>query len=288
MSAVNNAPPPENLTQLRSFLGMLNHYTKFLKDVATVIEPLNRLLRKETKWSCGKEEQEAFSKAKKMLCSETVLVHYDNRKKIVLSCDASNVGISAVLAHKNPDGTESPIAYASRTLSSAERNYSMVEKEGLVCVFGVTRFYQYLLGVHFTLVSDHKPLMRLFNESKGVPQMSSGRTQRWALTLAAYDYEIKFRAGKLNYGTDALSRLPQSTAADTTPVPGDVVLLMECINNKQSPVKSKEINVWTDRDPLLSYVRHSVSSGSSVIQRVQVNNSYRSSRFTETAEGNLA
>ncbi|KAJ8042549.1 hypothetical protein HOLleu_13634 [Holothuria leucospilota] len=134
----------------------------------------------------------------------------------------------------------------------------MVEKEGLACVFGVTKFHQYLYGQQFTLVSDHKPLMSLFNEKKGIPQMASGRIQRWALTLSAYDYKIKYREGKLNFGADALSRLPTPSPNTQVPLPGDVVLLMESLDSGKSPVSSKEIKGWTDRDPLLSHVRHCI------------------------------
>ena len=85
---------------------------------------------------------------------------------------------------KKIDGTEWPVAFASRSLSAAERNYLQLEKEGLAIIFGVKCFYQYLYGCHFIIFSDHQPLQHLFSETKAVPPMASGRIQRWALTLS--------------------------------------------------------------------------------------------------------
>ena len=93
-------------------------------------------------------------------------------------------------------GEEKPIAYASRTLNSAERHYSQLKREGLAIVFGVKKFHNYLYGRHFTIESDHQPLSHLFNETKSIPAMASARIQRWALTLAAYQYNIRYKLGK--------------------------------------------------------------------------------------------
>ena len=107
-----------------------------------------------------------------------------------------------------PSGEEKPIAFASRTLSSAERNYSQVEREALVCFFAVKPFHLYTYGRQFTLHMDHKPLLTLLGENKAVSHQASARIQRWALALAMYDYVIAFKSSKANSNADALSRLP--------------------------------------------------------------------------------
>ena len=120
---------------------------------------LYTLLCQGVNWRWGLKEQETFQKSKDLLLSSKVLVHFNPQLPVVLACDASSYGIGGVLAHKMPDGTEKPIGFASRTLFVAEQQYSQIEKEGLSCVFGVRRFHAYLIGHHFTLITNHKPLL---------------------------------------------------------------------------------------------------------------------------------
>ena len=96
----------------------------------------------------------------------------------------------ALYCHTMPDGTEQPVAYVSRSLSPAEHHYSQLDKEALSIIFGVTKFHQYLLGHHFAILSDHKPLSYLIAPDKPIPAMATARIQRWSLLLSAYDYSI--------------------------------------------------------------------------------------------------
>lgn len=97
--------------------------------------------------------------------------------KINLYCNASQLGIAAVLTHVFPDRTERPIVFASRVLQTAEKNYAVIQKETLARYFGTKKFYQYLIGNKFNLFSDHKPLEALFGENKSLPEMEAGRLQ---------------------------------------------------------------------------------------------------------------
>ena len=122
VQAIVEAPSPSTVTELRSFLGMLQYYGKFLPNLSTLLHPLNNLLREGVSWSWQPECQEAFESAKELLQSAKVLAHYDVNLPIKLACDASSYGIGAVLSHVMPGGEERPVAFASRTLSASEKN----------------------------------------------------------------------------------------------------------------------------------------------------------------------
>ena len=176
-------------------------------------------------------------------------MRFDPDKPPLLACDASPYGVGAVLSHQMKDGSERPIAFASRSLSPAETNYSQLDKEGLSLIFGVTKFHQYLYGMTFVLITDHRPLLGLFNEQRPIPARST-RIQRWALTLAGYDYIIRHRSGYVHENCDALSRLSLSTQHAKTPASAEYVQLIEQLDD--SLVTSIHIRNWTQRDPVLS------------------------------------
>ena len=115
--AIKDAPPPSNLTELRAFLGLLNYYSKFLPNLSSQLAPLYSLLCKNRKWHWGPQQREAFHAAQNALQAESLLVHYNPSKPIILSCDASPYGKRAVLSHVMADNQNRPITYVSRTLS---------------------------------------------------------------------------------------------------------------------------------------------------------------------------
>ena len=119
---------------------------------------------------------------------------------------------------------------ASRTLSPAEKGYSQLEKEGLACVYGVKKFHEYLFGRMFFLYTDHKPLLGLLDEQKPIPAQASVRIQRWALTLEMYQYHLKLKSSDKNADADALSRLPLTADHPPTPLPAELVLMMEALD----------------------------------------------------------
>ena len=257
--AIRNAPIPTNLSQLKSFLGLLNFYSRFLPNQSTLLAPLHRLLRKNTRWEWGSEQQTAFEAAKSSLSSSSVLIHFNPDLPLIVSADASSYGVGAVLTHQLKDGTEQPVAFSSRTLSPAEKNYAQIDKEGLAIIFAVTKFRQYLLGRSFELKTDHKPLTELFAPDRAISQMSSARIQRWNLILSSFDYTIQYKKGCENVEADTLSRLPLPESPIDVPLPGETVLLLQCL--QQSPITATQIKLWTDKDPLLLQVRNFVSNG---------------------------
>ena len=260
IKAIRNAPTPTNVSQLKSFLGILTYYCKFLPNMSTVLAPLYKLLQKNVPWTWGTEQQIAFDSAKSALTSDRLLVHYDPDKELILACDASPYGVGAVLSHRLPDGSDQPISFASRSLASAERKYSQLDKEALAIVFGIKRFHQYLFGRSFTILSDHKPLQHLFAETKGIPVLASARIQRWALILSAYNYSIEYKPGSTHSNADGLSRLPLPDTPTEVPVPTETILVMDMLNSL--PVTAQHIKKWTDRDVILTKLHRFLIDGS--------------------------
>ena len=168
VKAILDAPTPRNLPELRSFLGMLNFYTKFLPNLSSTLQPLHQLLRAGQQWQWSTDCDHAFRSAKQSLAKAPVLCHYDPSLPLVLSADASAYGIGAVVSHRLPDGSEQPIEFASRTLSKSECNYAQVEKEALSLVFGIRKFHHYLYGRQFVLITDHKPLLSILGPKRGI------------------------------------------------------------------------------------------------------------------------
>ena len=213
----------EHLRNLEEVLRRLQHHgirVKFIPNMSTTLNPLNALLRKDTKWSWSAEAEKVFKQAKELLTSATVLAHYNPGLPLRLAADASAYGIGVVISHVCEDGTERPVAYASRTLTESEKNYAQLEKEALSLVslvFGVRKFHQYLYGRPFTLYTDHQPLTTIFGPKRGVPPLAAARMQRWALILSAYDYQIQFKPTKAHANADGLSRLPVSSASMPSP-----------------------------------------------------------------------
>lgn len=118
------ASKPQNVQQLRTFLGMANYYNKFIPNLATILNPLNKLLQRDTEFKWTKECNISFNKVKEEITSEKVLAHYNPEQELILATDASPFGLGAILSHRYEDGTERPIAFASRALNKSERHYS--------------------------------------------------------------------------------------------------------------------------------------------------------------------
>ncbi|CAB4022196.1 Hypothetical predicted protein, partial [Paramuricea clavata] len=172
--------------------------------------------------------------------------------------------IGAVLSHVMADGTERPIAFASRSLSKVERNYAQIDKEALATVWGVKKFHNYLFGRNFTLLTDHEPLTSIFHPSKSLPAVTAARLQRYALFLAGFDYTIRYKNTKLHGKADGLSRLPLHS--ETPEEEPDPVGLFYATQFEPLPVTAEQVKRETQRDPLLVKVHELVMKGWSTPQ----------------------
>ena len=264
--AILDAPTPKNKQELQAFLGLLNFYHAFLPHKAAVAEPLHRLLKKNVPWAWGPRQASAFQAVKGLLVSNSVLAHFNEKLPVVLACDASSYGIGAVLGHLLPNGKEVPVAYYSRTLSPAERNYAQIDKEGLAIVAGVKKFHDYLYGRPFTILTDHKPLLGLFAPDRQTPHVLSPRVLRWSIFLAGYQYALQHRSGKAMGHADALSRLPLSEIGPD-PAPAHQIMLIEELPER--PLHAADVAKRTARDPVLSRVLDWVGRGWPKVQNGQ-------------------
>lgn len=207
IACVKDFPRPNRVKQVRSFLGLCSYYRKFIKDFSKVAAPLCKMTggKRGTKenfvWS--DEAEIAFNALKVALTTAPVLICPDFTKPFIISCDASDTATGAALTQFSEEHQiEQPIAYYSKTLSPAEKNYSVTERELLAVLRAVRHYKTYVEGSHFKVVTDHsslKWLTRLENPS--------GRLARWSTQLTQYDMEIIHRKGSLNVVADALSRI---------------------------------------------------------------------------------
>lgn len=197
---------PTNVSELKSFLGMVNYYRNFIRNASSILQPLHNLLQKNVPWQWTEEHAEAVSVIKRELASDTTLAHFNPEAQLILTVDASPTGLGAILSQIE-NNVEKPIAFMSRSLNPAEKRYSQIQKEATAIIFGIKKFHQYLYGrtVPFTLRTDHKPLISIFNPDKGIPEISANRLQRYAIFLSAYNFRIEY-VSSVHNSADYLSR----------------------------------------------------------------------------------
>jgi hypothetical protein len=223
-------PRPTSTKEVRSFLGLAGFYRRYISDFSRKAAPLNDLLKKDTQFLWRSQQDEAFEELKRDLTSEPVLHHPDYSKRFVICTDASLLGLGAVLQQRDQDGGLYPIAFASRSLTPAEKNYSVPELEALAIVFAVAKWRHHIYGSAFDVESDQQSLKWLMTAT------APSRLVRWALLLSEYDITIVYRKGTSNAVADALSR---SFAAVST----------------SKPSRAQDSDVGRERDGLESILR---------------------------------
>jgi transposase InsO family protein len=201
VAAIEQFPTPTNPKQLKAFCGMISYYQWFIPNHTRIASPLYKLLKKDTKFEWTAAQENAFQQLKSKLTREPILQYPDFLKEFVLTTDASNQGLGAVLS-QGQIGKDLLVAYASRSLNSAESHYTTSEKELLTIVWSIKYFRPYLYGRKFKIVNDHKPLVWIMNVKD-----PGSRLMRRKIQLAEYDYEIVHKSGSHNTNADALSRI---------------------------------------------------------------------------------
>ena len=155
VEAVREFPVPKNLPDVRRFLGLTSYYRRFIRNFAKVASPLHYLTKKDSRWLWTLECETAFQALKEKLTTAPVVAYPNFHKEYILETDASTQGLGAVLSQVQSDEQPHPVAFASRALSRAERNYGITELETLAVVWGFSHFYHLLYGNSVTVYTDH-------------------------------------------------------------------------------------------------------------------------------------
>ena len=224
IAAVTEWPQPTTVTEVRSFLGFVSYYRRFIPNFFKVAKPLNQLLqnlegtpsqKKKFKVYWGPEQKEAFETLQKLCTESPILAYADFKAPFVLHTDASGDGLGAVL-YQVQDGQKRVIAYASRSLSKSERNYPVHKLEFLALKWAITdKFHEYLYGSEFQVFTDNNPLIYVLTAAK-----LDATGHRWVAALSNYTFSITYKPGKGHVDADALShiRWPEAIDIDTQTV----------------------------------------------------------------------
>ena len=209
VKAVVEFPAPQTVTNVRQFLGLTSYYRRFIAHFAKIAAPLHTLTRKDAVFSWSTECQEAFEALKSAITQSPVLAYPNFDADFVLETDACGNGLGAVLSQQQSDGLQHPVAYASRSLSPAERNYCVTDLETLAVVWAMQHFRVYLYGHNVKVFTDHSAVKTVL----GAPGLSGKHARWWSKVFGSgvKEVDIVYRPGKENDRADALSRNPVTT-----------------------------------------------------------------------------
>ena len=256
IAPIKEAPHPTTLKQLQSFLGAVNYLSIFLPGLADKAEPLRALTRKGAAFQWTDLQEQAFQALKDAITADLQLAIYDPDAQTFVTVDASDVGLGAQLSQIQ-NGREVPVQFASHTLAPRERNFATNEKEALGCVWATEHWEKFLLGHHFTLRTDHGPLLSLLTQHSA--KRKSAKFERWLERLSRFDYKIEYIKGERNCIADALSRLPRP-AATQPPTPA--------ISEGESPKFKATIAAITSGPISLDSIREHTTADS-LLQQVK-------------------
>ena len=259
VKAVTSLPPPMNSSEVKSFLQMCQYNALFMfnnednETYSDITAPLRALLRKGVKFHWSEACQTSFQKLKDGLASENVISHSEQNRKTELVVDRGPKGIAATLYQQEPDtGYWKTINYKSRSLSPTEQRYVPIEGESLAIMYGVTENRMYLYGQHFDVITDHEPLVSLYNNPK---KKGPARVNNHRLNLQGYTFKVSFRRGESN-STDYNSRHPSEPSTPSTSE--DDVIFINAIIDADLPdaVTEEMIQKETNNDHTLAQLKY--------------------------------
>ncbi|CAD5231829.1 unnamed protein product [Bursaphelenchus xylophilus] len=272
VSSLQNMRIPKDQKDVRSLLGLINYYGKFIRDLHIYKAPLEQLLHKEKIFKWTPTHTRAFTQIKKVLSSPLLLAHYDPRQQLIVAADACQYGIGGVLLQRYTDGSEKAVFHISKSLTPSQQNYSQIEKEAFALVTTVERLHKFVWGRKFILQTDHRPLLTLLNPSntKGLSDRTAARLRRWALRLIGYDFTIEYIKTDQFGQADCLSRLIQAARSDEDPELETVIASFEVLEREINEVITENLSTYTTQsefiqatkaDPLFQTLIQRISKG---------------------------
>jgi len=260
VAAIRNWPVPRSLADIRSFLGTTGYYRRFVRDYSKIAEPLTNQTRKGAPFNMDGKPMEAFVELKRRISTEPVLRIPDPRQPFLLTTDASDHAIGAVLEQKDEDGHTHPCAFMSRKLTPAERKWPVYDKELYAIMEAIRVWDTWLKCVRFEVYTDHQPL-RYLRKQSSLPK----RMLRYLDVLADYDFDVHYKPGRENVVADALSRgaartmelatvssvVPQGNLLDTIrngyAADDYFKQVLEVLDGKEQESDAKHVRKWRKR-----------------------------------------
>ncbi|KER24566.1 hypothetical protein T265_07798 [Opisthorchis viverrini] len=226
LSPLVNAPSPSNLSELRSILGALQYYSRFIPNFSQKAYCLFELLSLKT-FSWISEHEKTLRSLLNYLKSDAILKPFSAKDHSTVITDASPTGLGVILEQNGR-----PVICASRRLTQAEQGYSQTQREALAVYWGVSRLHKYLFGKPFTIVTDHEALKFIYHPMKSLAKSSAAMVQRWSIALSSYTYDIIHRGAKSIQHVDYLSRVPESLSQSN---------VSDCLLVQPLPIKRDEL-----------------------------------------------
>ncbi|XP_038075960.1 uncharacterized protein K02A2.6-like [Patiria miniata] len=254
IQSVLEMPIPTNKHELETFLGMITYVSKFIPNLSEITAPLRQLTEKQIAWHWDEKHTKAVETLKHIITSAPVLMLYDVNKPVSLATDASKHGFGSVLMQDN----NRPVAYASRSTSPAEKNYATIEKEMCAILFACHKFHDYIFGKQTTVITDHKPLVGVFQ--KPLHKLSP-RLQRMRMHLLRYDLSVQWQPGNTMFVPDALSRIINSRGDNISEFDDSREINMILRQLPITELRLQQFREETAADPTLAKVKGHIMNG---------------------------
>lgn len=204
--AIDEFSVPQNVHQIRQFIGLTGYFRHFVKDYARLAKPLTTLLKKSASWKWGADEEQAFRELQAALSKRPILALFNPTAYTEVHTDASKYGVAGILLQKQDDQKLHPTFYYSRQTTTGEQKYHSYELETLAVVESLKKFRVYLIGMKFTVVTDCSALKATSSKKEILPRIA-----RWWLQLQEFNFDVQYRPGERMKHVDALSRNPSTT-----------------------------------------------------------------------------